>query len=249
MIQRQNHYPGPGGMFFVSLCCHLALGFLIVWWQLLPAFQQSEEPVTYVDMVTLPVASPQNGSPAAEPAPSQAAPAPAPTAPAPMALPAAKPKTKAPAKAQPAKAKGDKPAEDARQFNERLERLQRLADAKRQTEVLEKLAKNRGKTGMPGAKGTEAGIDYSSYLKSRLDDAFRREVTESTVKSPMVIATITIGPDGQVLDYHVEKGSGDPLFDEAAARAVAVAGRSLKPPPGRKPFRHTLHLKPQEGAR
>lgn len=244
MIQQVKRYPGPWGMFALSLCAHLALFFLIAWLQIFPGFHQDEAPVAYVDLVTLPVASPQSGTPAAEAAPKAAVAAPTPPpAPAAQTLPAAKPKAKAP------KAKSEKPAADSRQFNERLAKLARQTEDKRQSDVLESLKKKRGRVGMPGAQGTEAGSDYSSYLDSRLKDAFRREVTESTVKSPLVTATITIGPDGQILDYHVEKGSGDPLFDDAAARAVTVAGRSLKPPPGRKQFRKMLHFRPLEGAR
>ena len=131
MIQPGKRYPGPAGMFVLSLCCHLALFSLIVWGQFLPEFQQKEEPVTYVDMVTLPVAAPQSGTPASEPSPAPVAPSPPPPRPAAMALPA--PKTRLPAKAQAPKPKNEQPpAEDARQFSERIEKLKRLAEDKRQ---------------------------------------------------------------------------------------------------------------------
>jgi colicin import membrane protein len=246
MIQRKGRYPGPGGMFALSLCCHLAVYLLIWWCQLLPAFHSDEEPVTYVDMVTLPVASPQAGVPTA-PAP-QAAPLPAPV---PASPPAAMtmPKAKLPAKAQakPLKGAGEQSAaEDERQFSERMAKLARQqAEDKRQSDVLDRLRKKSGvKPGMPGATGTQAGSDYAAYVQSRLKDAFIREVTASPVKSPMVIATITIERDGRI-DYRVEKNSGDPLFDDAVARAVTVAGQSLKPPPGGVQFRQRFRFRPE----
>jgi len=240
-------YPGPWGMFTLSFLCHLALFSLIIWFQSPPVFNPSEEPVTYVDMVTLPVASPQAGTPAPAEEQAQKAPAaPAPVRPAAaaMALPAAKPKAKLP---PPAKGKAEKPApvDDGREFSERLEKIERLAEDKRQAAVLARLRKGGSKAvGMPGAKGTEAGSDYSSYIQSRLKDAFR-EVMASQTRAPQVLVRISIGPDGRITSYRVERNSGDPLFDDAVARAVALAGRSFKPPPGGLPFERVFRFKPE----
>jgi colicin import membrane protein len=226
-------------MLFVSFFCHLALFFLIIWLQVFPGMHQDETPVAYVDLVTLPVASPQSGSPMAEPAPQPPAAVAAPSPPPPVSLPSAKPQAKAP------KAKIQKPAaQDTRQFDERLAKLARQNEDKRQAEVLDKLRK-KGRTGMPGAAGTEAGVDYASYLQSRLKDAFSREAVTSQVSSPMVIATITVGPDGRIADYHVENRSGDPLFDDAVARAVTIAGNSLRPPPGGGQFKRRFRFRPE----
>jgi colicin import membrane protein len=242
-------------MFALSFCVHLAIFLLVYWLQLFPASNPEEAPVTYVDMVTLPVASPQSGTPApaakAAPAPPAAAPAPV-SPPAAMKLPAAKPKMTAPAKvpapnAPKAKAEKPAPAEDAREFNEHLERLERLAEDKRQAAVLAGIKNNRnrgGRTGMPGAKGTEAGSDYSSFVQSRMKDALGKVMAHDT-KSPVVTATITIGADGGITDYRVEKYSGDPLFDAAVDRAVKLAGKSLTPPPGGVPFRSKFVFKPE----
>jgi hypothetical protein len=64
-------------MFGLSFVLHLVIFLVIVQTQLLPELHQEEPPATYVDMVTLPVASPQSGTPA--PAPRQAPPEPAAT--------------------------------------------------------------------------------------------------------------------------------------------------------------------------
>ena len=247
MISKGRRYPGPGGMFALSFVCHLAVLSLIIWSNAASVFQPAEEPVTYVDMVTLPVASPQAGTPAPAEEKAQSAPAaPAqvpPAAPA-MALPAAKPAAKL---TPPAKKKAEKtpaPVEDGREFNERLEKIERMAEDKRQAEVLARLKKGGGKVGMPGAKGTQAGSDYSAYIQSRVQDAINK-VAAPQPKSPTVIATITIGPDGRIIDYHREKSSGDPLFDDAVDSAVAIAGKSFKPPPSGRQFIGKFRFKPE----
>jgi colicin import membrane protein len=246
---------GPGGPLFLSICLHLAM-LAVVWWlQFLPQFEIDKTPVTYVDMVTLPVASPQSGTPSAQgPA---SAPAPAAAAPAAMSLPASKPA--AAGKLPPVKAKSAEPtAADTKRFNERMAKLQQQAEDKRQADVMENLRKrtrngaasatgaagNKGRVGMPGATGTEAGADYGAYLQSRLKDAFAREVTVSAGKSPVLIGAVTVGADGH-LDLRVEKYSDDPLFNESVSRAVTTAGSNLRPPPGGKSFRRTFRFRPE----
>ncbi|GFO53027.1 energy transduction protein TonB [Geomonas sp. Red276] len=257
MTQRfKNRYPGPGGMFAISFALHLAVGLLMIFGDLLPIFQPQEQPVTYVDMVTLPVASPQSGMPApATPAASKAPTPPAPAAPKPppaaMALPANKPasssrgQTAVPStKVKPQQTSPGESQEDARAFNERMAKLERQAEDRRQADVLARLRKN-ARTGMPGARGTQAGSDYASYIQSRLKDALTREMAKET-RSPLLIAIITIGTDGKVAEFRVTKPSGDRVFDDAVTRAVTVAGRSLKPPPSGQQFRYELHFRPEE---
>jgi len=246
----KDRYPGPGGMFALSLVCHLVIFSLIIWSNAALVFHPAEEPVTYVDMVTLPVASPQAGTPAPaeekNPGP-PAAPAPVRPPAATMALPAAKPKTKPPlpapgklAKPQPA------PVEDGREFEDRMAKIERQAEDKRQAEVLARLKKGGGSkpVGMPGAKGTQAGSDYSAYIQSRLKDAFR-DVIASQTGAPQTLVRITIGTDGRITGYRVEKKSGDPVFDDAVSRAVTLAGRYFKPPPGGVPFERVFRFKPE----
>lgn len=235
-------------MFAASFLLHLAVFFLIMWGQLLPAFRPDETPVTYVDMVTLPVAAPQSGAPAPAEKSAPAAPAPpsAPPAPAAMTLPQKKPaaKSKAPEQAAPRENVEKQAADEGREFSERMAKLERQAEERRQADVLERL-KNRGsRVGMPGAKGTEAGSDYSSYLQSRLKDAFSQVVVAQS-KSPQVIASITVGSDGRIAEFRVEKQSGDPLFDDAVARAVTIAGKSLLPPPGGGQFKRVFRFRPE----
>lgn len=239
-----GRYPGPGGMFALSFLVHLAAFLIIVWTQSLGTFHPDENPVTYVDMVTLPVASPQSGAPApVAPRPAPAPPAAAP--PAAMTLPQAKPQSKVKEQAPPkTNAQKPAPADEGRDFSERMARLERQAEERRQADVMSRLKNAAGRVGMPGAQGTEAGSDYSSYLQSRLKDAFSQVMTSQT-KSPQVMATIVVGVDGRIAEFRVEKASGDPLFDDAVARAVTIAGRSLKPPPGGAQFRRVFRFRPE----
>lgn len=246
-------YPGPGGMFFVSFLVHAAAIAVIIGLQLFEGeFRPDQTPVTYVDMVTLPVAEPQAGTPApaaekdveAPPQPSPPPPQkPAMVQPVPPAKPA-KPAASVPPAPAPGKAAKPDPAAEARAFEERMARIEQQAQDKRQADVLDRLRKRGRQTGMPTAKGSEAGSDYPSYLQSRLKDALR-EVMVSQTKAPQVIATITVSPDGRISDYHVEKGSGDPLFDDAVHRAVTLAGKSLVPPPGGAQFRRIFRFRPE----
>jgi len=257
----KDRYPGPGGMLAVSLGLHLAVFALILWGHLLPDLHPDQTPVTYVDMVTLPVANPQSGTPAPAAEASPRPPAAAPAAPkAEMALPASKPataKSKAPApskakpaaqpvqQAKPAKNAG-KPQPDAgeREFNERMARLERQSDDRRLNDALAGVKSRAGRTGMPGAKGTEAGSDYASYVQSRLADAFAKVIVTQS-KSPKVFITLTIGADGRIADSRVDRTSGDPLFDDAVARAITLAGRSLKPPPEGRLFKRGFVFEPK----
>jgi colicin import membrane protein len=249
-----KQYPGPGGMFVLSFVLHAALFLLILTGPFHPAFHQQETPVTYVDVVTLPVASPQSGTPAPsqakEPAPAPAAPAAPPPAPAPakpeMALPqkSSKPKTPAPS------AKTEKPAKapsETEDFNERMARLQQAAEERRLNEQLKKLGGKAGRTGMPGGKGSEAGSDYTSYVRSRIQDAMNALGADHQSKAPKLMVTITVGSDGKI-GYRVDKSSGDRIFDDAVARAVTFAGKSIKAPPAGGQFKHGFIFTPEEVA-
>ena len=244
-------------MFALSIVSHIGLFSVILWTMSSPQFHPAEEQITYVDMITPPVASPQPGTPApaeeqtrkAQVAP-QSVRLPAKLVPVPpqvaaMPLPVAKPKPPKLIPAQNVKVEKPIPVEDGREFEERLARLQQQSEDKRQAEVLDRLRKGTKKiVGMPGGKGIQVGSDYSSYIQSRLKDAFR-EMIASQTRAPQVLVRIAIGPDGRITKYRVERNSGDPVFDEAVSRAVTFAGRSFKPPPGGVPFERVFRFKPE----
>jgi colicin import membrane protein len=240
--------PGPGGMFVCSFLLHVAFFFLITRLTLLPGLHPDNAPVYYVDVVNLPVASPQAGNPAGSTAAATAAP-PAP-APQEMKLPA---KTAAPTRIKPvpAPASGAKTdqSETAREFDERLSRLERDAESRHQAAALDALRKRtagggKGPAGMPGGTGKEAGSDYSSYIQSRLKDAFKSTIAFQT-KSPEVRLRLTIDRGGHVIRQRIEYSSGDRLFEEAVLQAVARAEKGFTPPPGGQDFEHGFVFKPQ----
>jgi len=244
MIRQARRYPGPAGMFALSFLCHLAVFAVIIWFNQAAVLTPSEEPVTYVDLATLPVAAPQAGTPApAEPAPAPPA-APLAVPHAAMVLPSAKPKVTPPVPGKTAPAKPS--ADEGNEFSERMKDLQRKAE-ERQLDAAVAGLKNRGgnKTvGMPGAKGNQAGSDYGSYLQSRLKDAFR-DVIAFQSGTPQTLVRIKVAPDGHISDFRVEKRSGDPVFDDAVSRAVTLAGRTLKPPPSGQSFERVFRFKPE----
>lgn len=261
MIKGKTRYPGPGGMFALSLVFHLLALVLLVKVQLVPTPAPEQAPV-YVDVVTLPVASPQEGTPAPSQAPAAAA-EPAPREPAPMALPQPKApraaarvpapqptQKKAPAPRAPGKAPAppQPSSDDGRSaVEDHLAKLQAAADARRQNDVLDRLRKKTsggGKVGMPGAKGTEAGSDYNSYIQSRLADALQATIAVDS-DTPLVILKISVGSDGHLAGYHLLQSSGDRVFEDAVDRAVKLAARSFRPPPNGKEYQNTFRFYPK----
>lgn len=228
-----------------SAVFHVVVGLSLLNFQLSAHFK--EAPVYYVDLLTLPVASPQAGMPgASEPAP--APPQPAATPPQEMALPT-KPSTQIPAKATVAKAPPQAdPTETTREFEERIARMERDTEARHQAaalDALKKRASNSGPVGMPGATGSEAGSDYGSYIRSRLEDAFRREDTFKPSPGKEAIVRLTIDRNGRIISQRYERRSTDQMFNDAVARAIARAEKDFRRPPNGSNFEQVISFKPQ----
>jgi colicin import membrane protein len=117
--------------------------------------------------------------------------------------------------------------------------LERKAEARHEAEALERLRRKvtAGQAGVPAGRGTESGSDYTSYLHSRLVEAFKTTITSQS-KDPEVAIRLIIDGKGRVVASRIERSSGDKLFDDAALRAIAKAARQLKPPPGGSSFEH-----------
>ena len=253
VLKRKN--PGPGGMFVCSFLLHAAVFVVITRHGLFPVLH-SEQPVYYVDVVNLPVADPQAGNPAANAAkaPATAAVPPAPATPAvqPMKLPV-NPAPAARVKSLPSPSSRATKAdqhETSREFEERLARLERENESRHQSAALDALRKRSSgngseQAGMPGATGKEAGSDYSSYVRSRLEDAFRLEDTFRPDKNKIVEIRLTIDRSGRIISKQVERSSGDVMFNEAVNRAIMRAEKDLKRPPGGGAFEGGFVFKPQ----
>ena len=245
-LQRKNG--GFGASLTLSLMVHLTLFFVVTYSGLILAPRLREAPVYYVDVVNMPVASPRAGSPTV--GGDQVAPMPQPPAPKEsMQLPAkATPKTLkgAPAAKAPAAAR----EETSREFEERLKQLERTAEAQHQAAALEALKNKsaggtgKGPAGMPAGTGKEAGSDYASYIHSRLKDVFRSTIAYQS-KNPEVLARLTIGRNGRLLRYRIERSSGDKVFEASVVATITKAEKTFPPPPGGAEFEQGFLFKPQ----
>ncbi len=160
-----------------------------------------------------------------------------------MTLPA-KPSAKQPITAPPKKPEA---AETVREFEKRMEQLEHTAAARHEAAALEALRRrggSRGPVGMPGAKGTEAGSDYASYIKSRLEDEFRSTIAYES-KAPEVYVKLVINSFGRIVRQQIVKSSRDKLFEDSVARTIAKAERNFRPPPGGTQFEITVKFSPQ----
>ena len=239
-------------MLALSLALHLVFFFGATKLELFRNDLRAEQAI-YVDVVNLPVASPQAGSPAGSvkgaPAAGHAPAAVMPPPPAPRAM-------KAPAaKAAPSKSAKPSPrtesGETASEYEARLAALERNAEARRQEAALAAIrnrvgARNTGAApaGMPGGTGTQAGSDYAAYLQSRLRDSFELTIAWQT-KKPLVAVRLTVDARGNLLSYKIEKSTGDVLFEESVYKAVQLAKKNFPPPPGGREFSYGFIFKPE----
>ncbi len=238
---------GAGVSFIASAVIHLAVFLLLTWWGVFFPPHRAIQETYYVDVVNLPAANPRSGSSAQKPGDAGAVPPPAPAPP--MAVPS--PPRPAPKNLT----KGVKPtdpqesAETESAFAERMAKLERNSESRREESVLEKLrskvkAGSGTKIGTPGAGGAEAGSRYADYIKSRLEDALK--VTNSyTTKNPEVAVRLTIGADGRLLRINIERSSGDAAFELAVRRAIDLASQKFTAPPNRTPFENGFIFKPK----
>lgn len=254
MTTRQSTFDGTFGVsLVVSTVIHLAVFLLLVWSGRLFPVQMHVEETYYVDVVNLPVASPRSGSPTQK---GNAAEAP-PPAPAPekgMTLPPP-PKADARAKPQPATKLADKgkAKAEAEEFEKRFAKLQGKVEAQQEEATMERLrrkvaASGSGRSGMPGAGGSEAGSRYEDYIKSRLEDALKKTSSFST-SNPVVVVRLSIAVNGKITRQIIERSSGDHMFEESVNRAISLVAESLYPPPNHRVFEGGFIFKPREIAK
>lgn len=240
---------GLGRMLLVSLAIHGAVLVLFTG-VLLPRFERERRPVYYVDLVNLPVMSPQAGRPDARPEKAEPAkkpePAPAPAPVAKKAEPAAK-KAAVPAKPKPAPAKkaepAKKPAPPPERYEETLSAIEQLK-RKREIEALkEKLAAlgsadtrrapGAAPVGMADGKGTEAGTSYDAWLHTFLKEAWTLSKYQVSRRDLEATVHLVFDPRGRLLDYRFLEKSGEDRFDDSVRRAVLQL-ETLPTEPGRR---------------
>jgi colicin import membrane protein len=236
--QRMNG--GLRMMVCYSVIIHLIVYFFLLKFHFPAHFK--EAPVYYVDILDLPVANPQAGTPT-EGAKAPVPPQPAPPVPHEMALPA-KPPAKQPVAVPPKKSES---AETAREFEERIARMEHEAAARHEAAAIEALRKrgaSKGPSGIPGATGTEAGSDYASYIKSRLEDEFKSTIAYQS-KNPETYVKLAISPNGRIIRQQIIKSSKDKVFEDSVFRAIAKAEKNFRPPPGGNQVEITVKFSPQ----
>jgi len=241
----------PGWMLLVSLLLHLVIIAAFSKAQLFTA-DLHEAPAYYVDLISLPTVEPEAGTP--QPAPTQTPPAPSTAAP--PTLPTAKPATPAmtlPAKppaAHPQKPSAPAPDsnQEAREFNERLNRLEYNTEAKRQAAVLESLQKkaaSKSRSGAPSGSGTTPGYDYGAFIQSRLKDALASTIVYRS-KQPEAAVHLYIDRNGKLLRYVMVKPSPDKLFNDSVIRTIEKAKSSFPVTPNGADFDKLYLFSPQE---
>ena len=242
MNRRLIKKSGIGRMVGLSLLLHASL----YRYSQLIISQQAGPQTYYVDVVNLPVANPQAGTPSM--APKSAPPMPPPTQHE-MKLPPVSPLK--PAKPQTAQnVKKEQPAvkeETREQFAERLRKMQNKVEGKHLGDALSDLrqrAEKDSRAGMPGAKGVESGSDYASYIQSRLRDAFNTTISYQSAK-PEMVGRLRINRYGKIIGYTVERSSRDKQFEASVTRAIDMAGENFPPPPGGRDFEHGYIFRPE----
>ncbi len=244
---------GLGGMLVCSLAFHLVFFFLAANLESLRTDIPVAEKAIFVEMVNIPVQSPQAGAPAgAVKGSATAVNRPAPIIPLPAAVremrqPSSKPVTTKPGKL-PAKADS---GETSQEYEARLAALEQVAEARRQESALadiqHRIASRNGGTaaaGMPGGSGSQAGSDYAAYLQSRLKESFALTIAWQS-KKPRVAVRLILDGKGALTSYKIEKSSGDQIFEDAVYRAVQLARKNFPPPPGGKEFSFGFIFRPE----
>jgi TonB family protein len=239
---------GMSVSFIASAVIHLAVFLLLAWYGRLMPLQTPIQETYYVDVVNLPTANPQSGASAQKPAESEAPPPPPVLTPPAMALPPSVISPKAVSKPAMVPVPQKSEASDTA-FAERMAKLERSAEARREEAVFDKLRSKlktggSSKVGMPGAGGAEAGSRYGDYIKSRLEDALKVTSSYST-KNPEVVVRLTIAPDGRLSGVKIERSSGDATFELAVRRAIDLASAKFTAPPGRNVYENGFVFKPK----
>jgi colicin import membrane protein len=247
MNRRLIKKSGISRMVGISLLLHASVFGIVYRFSQLITPRQTGPQTYYVDVVNLPVANPQSGTPSI--APKSAPPMPSSTQQEMKLPPVSQKKPTRPEPVQTTKKQppAAKDKETGEQFSERLARLQNKVEGKQLGDVLDSLKKKaaRGsRAGMPDAKGIESGSDYASYIQSRLRDAFNTTIAYQSGKPEMVVR-LRINRYGKIIGYRVERSSRDKQFEASVTRAIDMAGENFPPPPGGQDFENGYIFRPE----
>ncbi len=239
----------PGWMFSASLSLHILLFFLLM---NAPLFRSTLHEATpyYVDLVTLPAPDPSPDAAASAPTSRKELTAP------PSPKPAQKPAVVIPDKivAKPSQPQADaalseKTArQEARDFAERLAKLEHSSESRHKSAAIESLKKkvtpSLNSVNSSGS-GSISGSDYASYIQSRLKDSFATTIVYRT-RNPESSVHIYIDRQGKLIRSAMITPSKDKLFNDSIMRAIEKAKSDFPPPPNGKDFDKLYLFSPQE---
>ena len=249
MIQKALHPdPNPGRMIVISLLLHCAAILICSNTEIFrPALREATP--YYVDIVSLPTLEPAPAAQQASPAPPPPAPAPTIAPPAPPPKPVMSlPGKKAPATPPPPAAVSGGNSQEAAEFAQRMNRLERSTEVRHQAEALAALQRrvsNHKGAGGPTATGTNKGSDYGAYIQSRLKDALAANLVYRS-KAPETAVRLYIDKKGRLLRYVMERPSTDKLFNDSVIRTIEKAKAQFPPTPTAAGFEKLYVFSPQE---
>lgn len=256
---RQNRFKPPktgvsselklGRMVLVSLGLHLVV-FLLFSGLLLPRMERERRPVYYVDLVNLPVESPQAGRPDARKAAPKEAKKELKKEPKPAV--AKKNPPPSPKKSAPAVVKKHAPAEkvvkkkvqapeenygDALSAIEELQRKKEIEDLRKKIAALGQEDTRRAPTdapvGMAEGTGDQAGTSFDAWLHEYLKRAWTLSRYQVTRQDLEATVRLVFNRQGRLVDYRFIEESGEKRFDDSVKKAVLQL-KELPNPPDRR---------------
>lgn len=250
MIRRVSlHEQKPGWMLALSLILHLLIFYICTNAALFRPKLHEAAPY-YVDLVSLPSPDP---SPAPQGKSSQPQTAPIALQP---ATPAPKPVANLPDK--PAVRQSQPPAssaptgqisgQEARDFAERMGRIEHTSEARHQAAALESLKRKTAIAAQSAAMfgtGNSSGSDYGAYIQSRLKDALATTIVYRS-RQPETAIHLYIDRRGKLLRTVIVAPSTDKLFNDSVIRAIEKAKVNFPPPPKGVDFDKLYLFSPQE---
>lgn len=251
MIQRAVDVdPKPARFILYSIALHICIALFFAAAGLLKPHINEALPY-YVDIISLPTLAPP---PVATAPPSSTTQPPLHAAP----PAAAKPAQSKPAMTLPDKSPAVRPVtkgadasqesrdQEAREFAERMSRIEHGTDARHQAAALASLQKRAADKKTATAQGGgEKGVDYGAYIQSRLKDALASTIVYRT-KAPETSVHIYIDKSGKLLRYVVVKASNDKLFNDSVIRTIEKAKADFPPTPTAAGFDKLFVFSPKE---
>lgn len=263
-LAEYHHDPRFRRLLLASLGAHLAV-VLLFSGVLLPHSRRDLRPVYHVDLVNLPVMSPQAGRPDARPPKPQAKPAAAEPAKAPPAppkpaarpdavkvtRPAVQPKKPeaAPKAASKAASKESTYEKETSSAIEDMRRRQEIEALKQQLAQLgakdtrQAAAVPGAPVGMMDGKGTEAGISYDAWLHEYLKQAWTLSRYQVSRRDLQATVRLVFDAQGNLLDYTFVKKSGEERFDDSVRKAILQLKKLPNPPGSRMEKEVVFNLK------